>query len=194
MKTIYLFRHAKPEPQGHYSNRDIPLSSEGRKLIRNLVERLQLDENLRIYTSSYRRAYETGELIGRDLIADERLIERNIGTKETFTKEIWRGQYTDSTLCNAHGESFAEVRQRVLAVINEILHKMQSGESVAVVSHAAAICAYLQQFCEVTVTDADTKQRKIMWGHNVVMEGKLQSPSCFKLVFDRNLKEIAYYE
>ena len=194
MKTIYLFRHSKPVKQGQLSNSDIPLSSEGKERILNLATEMQLGRNLRIYTSPYRRAFETAELIACNPMPDDRLIERGIGEREAFTKEIWQGQYVDATLRNIGGESFSEVRARVSSVICEILCDMHDGESVIVVSHAAAICAYLQQFCEIIVTDADSKQRQIKFHDRVIMEGAIQSPSCFKLDFEQELIGVTYYE
>ena len=194
MKTIYIFRHSKPVKQGQFSNSDIPLSAEGKEKILNLAAEMQLGCNLKIYTSPYRRAFETAELIACNPICDDRLIERDIGERDTFTKEIWQGQYVDATLRNIGGESFSEVRERVSSVICEILCDMHDDESVIVVSHAAAICAYLQQFCAIIVTDADSKQRQIKFHDRVIMEGAIQSPSCFKLDFEQELIGVTYYE
>ena len=194
MKTIDIFRHSKPVKQGQFSNSDIPLSAEGKEKILNLATEMQLGCNLKIYTSPYRRAFETAELIACNPICDDRLIERGIGERDTFTKEIWRGQYVDATLRNIGGESFFEVRARVSSVICEILCDMHDDESVIVVSHAAAICAYLQQFCAIIVTDADSKQRQIKFHDRVIMEGAIQSPSCFKLDFEQELIGVTYYE
>ena len=194
MKTIYLFRHSKPVKQGQFSNSDMPLSAEGKEKILNLATQMQLGRNLKIYTSPYRRAFETAELIACNPMPDDRLVERGIGEREAFTKEIWQGQYIDETLCNIGGDSFAEVRQRVSSAICEILSNMQDNESVIVVSHAAAICAYLQQFCDVVVTDVDSKQRQIKFHDRVIMEGAIQSPSCFKLDFEQELIGVTYYE
>ena len=194
MKTIYLFRHSKPVKQGTFSNIDIPLSSEGKEKILNLTTQMQLGHNFKIYTSPYRRAFETAELIACNPIPDDRLVERGIGERDTFTKEIWKGQYVDATLRNVGGESFAEVRQRVSSAISEILSNMKDNERVVVVSHAAAICAYLQQFCEVVVTDVDRKQRRIKFHDRAIMEGAIQSPSCFKLEFEQELIGLTYYE
>lgn len=194
MKTIYLFRHSKPVKQGQFSNSDIPLSAEGKERILKLATEMHLGCNLKIYTSPYRRASETAELIACSPIPDDRLVERGIGEREAFTKEIWQGQYIDETLRNIGGESFAEARQRVSSAIGEILSNMQDNERVVVVSHAAAICAYLQQFCEVVVTDVDSKQRRITFHDRLIMEGAIQSPSCFKLDFEQELIGVTYYE
>ena len=194
MKTIYLFRHSKPVKQGQYSNADIPLSTEGRARIQNLIEELNIGCDRKIYTSPYRRALETAEVIACNPITDERLVERGIGEKETFTKEIWQRQYVDAMLRNVGGESFAEVRDRISSVISEILSDMHEDESVIVVSHAAAICAYLQQLCEVVVTDVDSKQRQIKFHDRIIMDGTIQSPSCFKLDFERELIGVTYCE
>ena len=71
MKTIYLFRHSKPVKQGQFANSDIPLSAEGKEKILNLATEMQLGCNLKIYTSPYRRAFETAELIACKYTAKE---------------------------------------------------------------------------------------------------------------------------
>ena len=38
--------------------------------------------------------------------------------------------------------------------IHELLDSLPEGQNALVVSHAAAICSYLQRFCTVEVTDA----------------------------------------
>ena len=71
------------------------------------------------------------------------------------TKEIFRH------FIFADGESFREVNARMSACIRDILSHLPDGETALIVSHAAAICAYLQGFCTVEVTDAEQKLRKI---------------------------------
>ena len=185
MKTLYLFRHSKPDKTSKLDNSLIPLSEEGRPALLALLDRIgDLDKNVPVFSSTYRRAYETALLISGCVMRDSRLTERQTGTRETFTKELWAGQYTDCDLKNTDGESFREVRERMTEAINEILDQMSDGGSAVIVSHAAAICAYLQQFCRVEVVDADSKHRKITHGERVILDGVVHAPSCFRLVFE----------
>ena len=185
MKTLYLFRHSKPDKTSKLDNSLIPLSEEGRPALLALLDRIgDLDKNVPVFSSTYRRAYETALLISGCVVRDSRLTERQTGTRETFTKELWAGQYTDCYLKNLDGESFLEVRERMTETINEILDQMPGGGSAVIVSHAAAICAYLQQFCRIEVVDADSKHRKIAHGERIILDGAIHAPSCFRLVFE----------
>lgn len=68
--------------------------------------------------------------------------------------------------------------------INEILLDLRDGEEVVVVSHAAAICAYLLNFCTIRVLDAEHKLREITHNGKTVLAGSIDAPSCFTLYFD----------
>ena len=185
MKTLYLFRHSKADKTSKLDNSLIPLSEDGRAALLALLGRIgDLDKNVPVFSSAYRRAYETALLISGCVVRDSRLTERQIGSRETFTKELWAGQYTDCDLKNTDGESFREVRKRMTESINEILDQIPGGGSAVIVSHAAAICAYLQQFCRVEVVDADSKHRKITLGEGIILDGVIQAPSCFRLEFE----------
>lgn len=192
MKTIYLFRHSKPDKFSTMENENIPLSLEGKTLIKNLMDKLSITSGIKVFSSPYTRAVQTAEIMSHKIILDTRLIERRIGNTETFTKELWMKQYVDLDVKNDNGESFKMVQKRMQSAMNDILIQLPDGESVAVVSHAAAICAYLQQYCEIKVTDADTKQRRITFNNEIIHDGIISAPSCFKLSFDKELLTISY--
>ena len=69
--------------------------------------------------------------------------------------------------------------------LSDILSGMRDNQSVVVVSHAAAICAYLMELpsCEVTVTDVEAGARKIVWKDRTLCDGSLPMPSYFVLTF-----------
>lgn len=195
MKTLYLFHHSKPDQTSKLDNSLIPLSEEGRLALPALLGRIgDLDKNAPVFSSPYRRAYDTALLISGCVVRDGRLTERQTGSRETFTKELWAGQYTDCDLKNTGGESFREVRERMTEAINEILDQIPDSGSSVIVSHAAAICAYLQQFCRVEVVDVGSRHRKITQGGRVVLDGVIHAPSCFKLVFEEGylLSRVSY--
>lgn len=193
MKTIYLFRHSAPDRQSTVANSQIPLTADGKAAAARFWSKIKPSEAVAVYSSPYRRAYETAEAIGQSISTDERLIERETGERSTFTMQAWARQYTDCDFANAGGESFRTVRARMTAAIGDILAQTKDGEAAAVVSHAAAICAYLQQYCTVTVTDTDKKLRRITFSGATVLDGPISTPSCFVLRFeDEVLKEIKY--
>ena len=58
------------------------------------------------------------------------------------------------------------------------------GNTVAVISHAAAICAFLLNWCSIEVVDEQKKLRKITHNGTVVMNGKIATPGAFVLEFE----------
>lgn len=147
---------------------------------------------LRFFSSPYIRAKQTAEAFSVDVITDARLSERKIGDTDTFTKALWAKQYTDMDAKNDNGKSFRMVQRRMSEFMNALLAEMEEGESAFVVSHAAAICAYLQQYCEIQVTDVSTKRRRILFHNTTVLDGKIKTPSCFVLTFEKDLVSVSY--
>ena len=194
MKRIYLFRHSDPDKNSTLQNEYIPLSQEGKDLAKQLVGKLLVTLPLKVFSSPYMRARQTAEAFSIDVITDARLIERKVGNKGTFTKDLWAKQYTDADAKNDNGESFRMVQWRMSEFMNALLAEMNDGESAFVVSHAAAICAYLQQYCEIQVTDIDTKHRRILFHNTTVLDGKIKTPSCFILTFDKELISVSYID
>lgn len=194
MKTIYLFRHSKPDKNSNLKNEFIPLSNEGIKLIKDLFDKLSIKVPAKVYSSPYVRALKTAEAISSNVITDIRLIERKIGNRDLFTENLWAKQYVDNNAKDVNGESFKIVANRMTEVINEILAKMSDKESVIIVSHAAAICAYLQQYCDIKVTNVKTKCRKIVFNNKIILDGKINPPSCFILTFEKELLSISYID
>lgn len=194
MKKIYLFRHSTPDKTSILLNEYIPLSQGGDILMKQLVNKLHISLPLKVYSSPYIRAKQTAETVTSDVITDTRLIERKTGNKDTFTKELWLKQYNDPDAKNDNGESFRAVQKRMDECMREILAKMDDSESVIVISHAAAICAYLQQYCTIKVTDVNTKHRSIAFNNETVLEGIIKTPSCFALTFDKDLISVSYIE
>lgn len=190
-KTLYIFRHSKPLSPCELATGQIPLSPEGRRLIKNFLSD-GFESIKAVYSSTYLRAKETAAFFNKPITEDSRLTERMIGDPKSFTKEIWAGQYTDFGLKNSGGESFSEVNKRMTEAVNDILSKTKDGEEAAIVSHAAAICAYLMNYCEIKVINAENKSREISFNGNVVLSGSIACPSCFKLMFEKKLVDLSY--
>ena len=194
MKTIYLFRHSSPKKNSTLTNEFIPISKAGEKLMKQLVNKLNIPYPVKVFSSPYVRTKQTAEVITLDVLTDIRLIERKIGDKNTFTKDLWSKQYIDLDVMNVNGESFRMVQNRMNEFMNETIKKMDDGQCTIVVSHAAAICAYLQKYCFIEVVDVDTKHRKIVFKNETIFDGAIKAPSCFILVFDDELISISYVE
>ena len=65
--------------------------------------------------------------------------------------------------------------------IHELLDSLPEGQNALVVSHATAICSYLQRFCTVEVTDAAQKLRRIIFQGEVLLDGRFWEADGFVL-------------
>ena len=84
MKTIYLFRHSAPDRQSTAANSRIPLTADGKAAAKRFWNKIRPSEAVTVYSSPYRRAYETAEAISKSIITDARLAERETGEQGTF--------------------------------------------------------------------------------------------------------------
>lgn len=89
MKKIYLFRHSNPDKTSTLQNEYIPLSQEGKDLAKQLVDKLPVTSPIKVFSSPFIRAKQTADTFSFDVITDARLIERKVGNKNTFTKDLW---------------------------------------------------------------------------------------------------------
>lgn len=103
MKTIYLFRHSAPDRQSTAANSQIPLTADGKAAAKRFWNKIRPSEAVAVYSSPYRRAYETAEAISKSIITDARLAERETGEQGTFTIQAWARQYTDCDFANTGG-------------------------------------------------------------------------------------------
>ena len=191
MKTIILVRHSIPQKL-NIENKDIPLSKEGIEKAKELLCFNHVDY---LYSSTYLRAYQTAQVLSHKIIKDERLIERLIGDEETADKKQWKMQYDNHDYKNKNGESLNEVKQRMSACIQDILTNMNDHETSIVISHATSICSYLLNVCDIQVTNEKDKIRKIIFKDKVVLEGRIQKPSCFIIQYDNHeIVDIVYLE
>lgn len=128
-------------------------------------------------------------------MTDDRLRERELGDLQTLDAAFWGRQYADHTYRNKNGESLNDAGKRMTAALREIMAATPEGGTAAVVSHAAAICAFLLNWCSIEVVDEQKKVRKIQHSETVVLDGKIAAPSVFVLRFtDGQLHEIRYMD
>ena len=195
MKTVILIRHSEPIRDRTIPTEALPLSEQGHIKAQELFS-LDIFRSVEaVYTSPYRRAYSTAEKLNKRLIVDGRLRERELGNPETLNAEFWNRQYEDHNYKNVNGESLNDTKERITSAISEIISMIQNGDAVVVVSHAAAICAYLLNWCSIEVVDEQKKLRKITHNRSVVMNGKIATPSAFILEFENEqLCEIKYVD
>ena len=172
----------------------IPLSEKGRELADKFFYGHRIFESCRyVYSSTYARAVETAGYLPRQIVFDDRLVERALGNPDTLNERFWAKQYEDLDFKNKDGESLNETARRMDSCVLDILNRMADGEKAVVVSHAAAICAYLTKFCTISVISAKEKMRRIKFKNTTVLQGKIDTPSAFALQFDQDeLTEISY--
>lgn len=184
MKTIILIRHSEAIKDRTMPTAELPLSEQGHMRARELFSLDFFRPVEAVYTSPYRRAYSTAEKLRERLHVDVRLRERELGNPDTLNAAFWKRQYEDHDYKNVDGESLNDTKERMTAAIDEIFSTMQDGETVAIVSHAAAICAFLLNWCTIEVIDEQKKLRKITYQGSVVMNGVIATPSAFVLQFE----------
>lgn len=195
MKTILLVRHSEPIRDRIVPAAMLPLSERGYEKARELFRRDIFRTVDAVYTSPYRRARDTARELCEGAVTDDRLRERELGDLQTLDAAFWCRQYADHAYKNKNGESLNDAGKRMTAALREIMAATPEGGTAAVVSHAAAICAFLLNWCSIEVVDEQKKVRKIQHSETVVLDGKIAAPSVFVLRFaGGQLREIRHMD
>lgn len=146
---LLLIRHSEPHPERDAF--DPPLTEEGRHLAADTAEWLADEGIATVYSSSSLRALETAALIaeraGAPLVVGEELVEFGDGYEYVSVDELRR---TDDARWAAMaagdltpwGTDAGTFRAGVTAAIEAIVDA-HPGDTVAVVTHAGVINAYL---------------------------------------------------
>lgn len=193
MKTVILMRHSKPQKAPGVPNERIPLSSDGVSMAKALFSHPVFDSCGRVCSSPYRRACETAGILSGRIQTDLRLRERELGDPASLNREFWGLQYRNHSYKNQGGESLLDAKLRMTGFMEELIHSMSDGETAVVVSHAAAICAYLLNFCSITVTNEEKKWRHIQFEGRTVLNGPIATPGAFVLTFHSDeLTDLSY--
>ena len=195
MKTVILMRHSQPDAMSTKPNARIPLSEEGIRRANEFFKRSEFEGVSNVSASPYKRAYSTAHLMAAAVAIDSRLAERRVGDEKTQNADFWEKQYLDPDFQGEGGESLREAGGRIADFVSDVLNGMHEEEKELIVSHAAAICGYLMKYCKVSVTDAEKKLRRIEFNGSVILDGKIETPSAFVLLFEgEELKNIRYIE
>lgn len=183
MKTIYLLRHAEAQRQMEVPQEEWPLSPKGHEMATACMELPELRAAKIGYASPLLRAVQTAQHAGLPMTVDVRLAERRTGTETPQFGDCWLRQYEDGAFKCPDGESFDEVGQRMQECLDEILADLADEQAAIVVSHAAAICAYLKRHCDIRVTDRTAKTRSFTWRNEMLYTGNLPPLTGFRLDF-----------
>jgi len=124
MRYIYFVRHSIRDFTIR-EDREVPLTTEGNHLAKDLTS-FFIDKNISaIYTSPYLRAVQTitptSELLGIKMIEEEELRERSVGTWVDNFSDFSLNQWNNFDFRLENGESLNEVQQRMRAIYDEIL-------------------------------------------------------------------------
>ncbi len=183
--NIYLIRHGRQDSP--LCNVDVSLSPEGARQSKLLGLRLlnyHIDE---LYSSHFKRAVETAEIVN-DYTKVNHSIRENIceisfgdmeGLDDKTLKEQYKDFYTeqkklDSDIPYPGGECGEDVYNRAIITINEIIRSKHS--NVAVITHGGVIRALLTK-----VLGLDMSQ-KLLFGIS------LENTSITQLVYDERVK------
>ena len=143
----------------------VPLTETGIKQAQETAELLEHMNISAIYSSPIQRAKHTAEIVGKhnsvDVTIDDRLIELDMGK---FTgmpyDEIFNShgnvfmKFYNGELEIAHNgvETFADVKKRVLGIVDDIIEK-HPDENVVLVTHMDPIKAMLSTIVDLSPTN-----------------------------------------
>lgn len=155
MIKLYLVRHGETDgnaQQWYQGSTDVPLNARGIVQAKYLGDFLKDEQFTAVYSSDLLRAEKTAELVAAPhrlpVTTYAELREINFGEWEGHTYneiiEQWPGEIetfyeSDGTMRARGGESFAEVEERAMTKIRDILANHGDGDTVLVVSHGATI-------------------------------------------------------
>ena len=143
---LILIRHGEPEASARgrcYGKLDIGLSANGRAQMARLGKALASVSVDAFYASPRRRALESVEGLSGTSIVEPRLAEIDFGELEGLTYDEAAERYpriyeewmrAPTKVHFPGGESFTQMRQRVLEAVSEI-REARKEQTVAIVSH-----------------------------------------------------------
>jgi probable phosphoglycerate mutase len=152
--TLILLRHGETDwnLSGRWQGQatDTRLTERGREQARIVAKRLREHPIQAIYSSDLLRAFETAQIVGRELglepIKEPRLRESDVGqwTGKTWDEitASWPEQVAamlaGEDVRRGGGESYGEMQQRLAAALERMLEH-HPGQTVLAVSHGAAL-------------------------------------------------------
>lgn len=153
---------------------DIPLNKNGISQAEKLREILKDIKFDKIFCSPLTRAKQTCEIIVgslKNVIIDNRLIERGFGKYEGLTRD----EFNFSDFCKKSfkgiegAESIQEIEDRVFSLLNEL--KKEPDKNILLVSHGGVGCIFRSYF-EGIPEDGDYSKLLIHNGQPLIKEFK----------------------
>jgi alpha-ribazole phosphatase len=162
---LVLLRHAETDESARgrcYGRLDVGLSAEGRRRSEELGAALEAAPLAAVYSSPLSRALETAAAVasphGLAPVVDDGLAEIDFGELEGLAYEEiqagWAELYRDwmerpAQVTFPGGESYADLRRRVLSALAGI-RRRHEGDSVVVVAHGGVVRVVLADVLELT--------------------------------------------
>jgi len=156
---LVLIRHGETDwnVEGRWQGQaDVPLNARGREQAAQIAQSLINSGIAAIYSSDLTRTRDTAELLSQAtqlgvVRIDPRLREIHQGEWQGLHISEIQSRYTEAfrlrrenplQVAPPGGETTSQVRDRVLAAVNEII-QTHPGETVAIVSHGFALAVIL---------------------------------------------------
>lgn len=142
MTNIYFVRHAKPDFSVH-DDLIRPLTEEGLKDSLKVTECLRSKGIHKIYSSPFRRAFDTVRNLAESLSFDIEVVEN---LRERKVDDVWiedfnefaKAQWTNFQYKLANGESLNEVQKRNIEALQQIL-KENMDKNIVIGTHGTAL-------------------------------------------------------
>ncbi len=185
MTTVYFVRHAQANYENHTdATRELTAQGlEDRKQITKFLNAKAIDA---VLSSPYKRAIDTIKHF-----ADSRgmTVEIIDDFRERKISDLWlddfdsfcQRQWADFSYRLADGESLAQVQERNIRALNEVLSRYQD-KNIVIGSHGTALCTVINHFDP-------------SFGYEQFMEMKSLMPWIVKFVFEgRNFQGIEFVQ
>ncbi len=141
---VYFVRHAQPD-HTHGNDRTRPLTAEGKKdakIVLNFLKNREIDV---FYSSPYKRSIDTiadaAALYGMKIHTDKRLRERESGANGN-NQIMFAKRWANLDYHEDQGESIHMVQQRNIAALMDILEKNR-GKNIVIGTHGTALSSIL---------------------------------------------------
>lgn len=174
---LLLIRHGETDWNNErriQGNTDTPLNTNGIAQAKQLAMRIAGEKLDALYASPLARARVTAEIIadkvGVALILDDRLKEKGLGDLEGLTVEEFQAQYPELyqgwISSTEHfplpgEESPAQLRERIVAFLNDLRARHPNGARIGVVTHGGTISMFVSTLIGLAVN-----QRSPFWFDN----------------------------
>jgi len=147
MTTIFFVRHAEPNHKWK-DDRTKPLSDVGIQERLEIIEILENKNISMIFSSPYKRSFDTIEplahKLGIEILTDEGFIERKVG-KNGNNMEMFKKRWSDLTYCEEGGESIKEVQNRNIKGLENVLN-IGKNKNIIIGTHGTALSSILRYY------------------------------------------------